>query len=164
VRGRPGRSAARTGPPLERRSIQRIVHSSAHPWTGNCGEPSMARKASGLPLESWAAAVGAPTAEIETAWQDLQRRGLGAVKSGKCMVSPLAMRRANSVVQRRLAAHLGGFLLTENSFIVRRGDAARQSQHPEYAHHRRAHRPLFQGRLRRDRHPARPASAHPGRN
>ena len=34
------------------------------------------------------------------------------------MVSPHAMRRANHQVQRRLAAHLAGFLLTENSFIV----------------------------------------------
>jgi uncharacterized protein (DUF433 family) len=80
----------------------------------------MARKASSLPLESWAVAVGAPQGEIETAWQDLLRRGLAAVKSGKVLVSPLALRRANSQVQRRLAAHLGGFLLTENSFIVRR--------------------------------------------
>src|SRR5207248_11220792 len=32
----------------------------------------------------------------------------------------LALRRANSPVQRRLAAHLSGFSLTENSFIVRR--------------------------------------------
>jgi uncharacterized protein (DUF433 family) len=30
------------------------------------------------------------------------------------------MRRATSPVQRRLAAHLDGFALTENSFIVRR--------------------------------------------
>jgi uncharacterized protein (DUF433 family) len=80
----------------------------------------MARKANNLPLESWAAAVGATPREVETAWQDLLRRGLAAVKSGKCTVSPLALRRANSPVQRRLAAYLGGFLLTENSFIVRR--------------------------------------------
>jgi hypothetical protein len=32
----------------------------------------------------------------------------------------LAMRRAISEAQRRLAAHLCGFSLTENSFIVRR--------------------------------------------
>ena len=40
--------------------------------------------------------------------------------AGILMKSPLAMRRANHPVQRRLAAHLAGFLLTENSFIVRR--------------------------------------------
>jgi uncharacterized protein (DUF433 family) len=80
----------------------------------------MAKKASGLPLDSWAAAVGTTAEEVKTAWDDLQRRGLAAVKAGNNVVSPLAMRRANTQVQRRLAAHLAGFLLTENSFIVRR--------------------------------------------
>jgi uncharacterized protein (DUF433 family) len=79
----------------------------------------MAKKASSLPLESWAVAVGATAEEVKAAWQDLQRRGLAAVKGGNYTVSPLAMRRANHPVQRRLAAHLAGFLLTENSFIVR---------------------------------------------
>ena len=32
----------------------------------------------------------------------------------------MALRRASNAVQRRLAAHLAGFLLTENSFVVRR--------------------------------------------
>ena len=41
------------------------------------------------------------------------------MKGGKQMVSPLALRRANSAVQRKLAAHLAGFSLTENSCIVR---------------------------------------------
>lgn len=80
----------------------------------------MAKKASSPPLDSWAAAVGTTAEEVKIAWKDLQRRGLIAAKGGSCMVSPLAMRRANSAVQRRLAAHLAGFSLTENSFIVRR--------------------------------------------
>jgi uncharacterized protein (DUF433 family) len=80
----------------------------------------MAKKASGLPLDSWAAAVGATAEEVKTAWEDLRRRGLAAVTGGNCMVSPLAMRRANGPVQRRLAAHLAGYFLTENPFIVRR--------------------------------------------
>jgi len=79
----------------------------------------MAKKVSSLPLESWAVAVGATAEEVKTAWEDLQRRGLAAGKGGNYVVSPLAMRRANHPVQRRLAAHLAGFLLTENSFIVR---------------------------------------------
>jgi uncharacterized protein (DUF433 family) len=80
----------------------------------------MAKRASNLPLDSWAVAVGASASEIKTAWEDLQRRGLATATGGACKVSPLAMRRANGSVQRRLAAHLAGFLLTENSFIVRR--------------------------------------------
>jgi uncharacterized protein (DUF433 family) len=80
----------------------------------------MAKKASVPPFEAWAATVGATAEEVKTAWEDLRRRGLAAVKAGKQEVSPLAMRRASNVVQRRLAAHLTGFLLTENSFIVRR--------------------------------------------
>jgi uncharacterized protein (DUF433 family) len=80
----------------------------------------MAKKAVDLPHESWAAAVGATAAETKAAWEDLRRRGLAGVKGGQVTVSPLAMRRANSTVQRRLAGHLCGFLLTEDSFIVRR--------------------------------------------
>jgi uncharacterized protein (DUF433 family) len=80
----------------------------------------MAKKAVSIPFESWAVVVGATAEDTRVAWVDLLRRGLGAVKGGKCTVSPLAMRRANSPLQRGLAAHLGGFLLTENSFIVRR--------------------------------------------
>jgi uncharacterized protein (DUF433 family) len=83
-------------------------------------EKIMAKKASSLPLDSWTAAIGASTEQVKTAWEDLQRRGLAVVKGGKHTVLPLALRRANSPVQRRLAAHLAGFLLTENSFIVRR--------------------------------------------
>jgi uncharacterized protein (DUF433 family) len=80
----------------------------------------MAKKTTSPPFELWTAAVGATSDEVKVAWEDLLRRELATVKGGKSMVSPLAMRRANSPVQRRLAAHLAGFLLTENSFIVRR--------------------------------------------
>jgi uncharacterized protein (DUF433 family) len=79
----------------------------------------MAKKATSPVLASWAAAVGATVEEVKSAWEDLQRRGLAALKKGSYTVSPLALRRANSSVPRRLAAHLAGFVLTENSFIVR---------------------------------------------
>ncbi len=71
-------------------------------------------------FEGWSIAIGVSTNEVKAAWEDLQRRGLVAVKRGKVVVSPLAMRRATSDAQRRLAAHLSGYLLTENSYIVRR--------------------------------------------
>lgn len=80
----------------------------------------MAKKSVSLPFESWAAAVGATAAEVKAAWEVMHRRGLVAVKGAKHSVSSLAMRRANSQVERRLAAHLTGYMLTENSFIVRR--------------------------------------------
>ncbi len=80
----------------------------------------MAKKKSTDPPASWAAAVGATAEEIKAAWDDLLRRGLAVVRGGKRTVSPFALRRASSDVQRRLAAHLAGFSLTENSFIVRR--------------------------------------------
>ncbi|HZV04201.1 MAG TPA: DUF433 domain-containing protein [Gemmataceae bacterium] len=79
----------------------------------------MAKKANSLPLDSWADVIGATTEQVKTAWDDLLRRGLAMTKGGKPTVSPLALRRANSAVQRKLAAHLAGFLLTENSFIAR---------------------------------------------
>lgn len=79
----------------------------------------IAEKAGSLPLDSWAVATGATTEQVKTACDDLQRRGLAVVKGGDHTVSPLALRRANNAVQRRLAAHLAGFLLTENSFVVR---------------------------------------------
>ena len=80
----------------------------------------MAKKPYTPSMELWADAVGASAKETNAAWKDLQRRSLVAVKGGKITVSSHAMRRANSQVQRRLAAHLAGFLLTENSFILRR--------------------------------------------
>jgi len=70
----------------------------------------------------WAAAIDSSAEEIKAAWEDLQRRGLVAVKRSKVTVSPLAMRRATSDMQRRLAAHLSGYVLTDNSYIVRQAD------------------------------------------
>src|SRR5437870_7096201 len=75
-------------------------------------------------LKEWASATGANADEVMAAWQDLARRGLAAEAAGQITVSPLALRRAISDTQRRLAAHLTGYLLTENSFIVRRGSDA----------------------------------------
>ena len=71
-------------------------------------------------FEDWAMVIGVGSDEVKAAWQELQRRGLVAARRGKVTLSPLAMRRATSDVQRRLAAHLSGYLLTENAFIVRR--------------------------------------------
>jgi uncharacterized protein (DUF433 family) len=72
----------------------------------------------GTNFESWAAVLEVSPEEVK-AWQDLSRRGLVSTESGQVTVSPLAMRRATSEVQRRLAAHLAGYVLTANSFIVR---------------------------------------------
>ncbi len=80
----------------------------------------MAKRPGKLPLEAWAVAVAAPPQEVRAAWQDLKRRGLATSKGGDFIVSALALRRANSPVQRKLAAHLAGFVLTEDSFIIRR--------------------------------------------
>ncbi len=81
----------------------------------------MSKKApNGMKLRNWAVAIGVDTEEVKIAWQELERRGLVATRRGKITVSPLALRRATSDGQRRLAAHLSGYLLTENSFIVRR--------------------------------------------
>ena len=90
----------------------------------------MAKKASvHTDFEKWARAVGESVDEMEAAWEDLRRRGLVAVKRGKLSISPLAMRRATSDAQRRLASHLSGYLLTENSYIVRRtGDPPGNAQ------------------------------------
>ena len=76
-----------------------------------------------------AEAIGASAEETEAAWADLSRRGLASVESGKAVVSPLAMRHATSSVQRRLASYLSGYLLTEDSYIVRRaGDPPGSAQ------------------------------------
>lgn len=68
-----------------------------------------------------ATAIGTTVGEAKTAWREMHRRGLIA-DDGKT-VSPLAMRRATADIERRLASHLAGYLLTENSFIVRRAGA-----------------------------------------
>jgi len=74
-------------------------------------------------FEEWAAATTVSAEETTAAWHDLVRRGLAAMGESAGAVSPLAMRRATSDTQRRLASHLSGYLLTENSFIVRRAGA-----------------------------------------
>lgn len=76
-----------------------------------------------LRFEEWAAAIAASVEETTAAWDDLARRGLAAMEGEAVTVSPLAMRRATSDTQRRLASHLSGYLLTENAFIVRRKGA-----------------------------------------
>lgn len=65
-----------------------------------------------------AAITCASIEEVQTAWQQLQRRAL--ISEDGQTVSALAMRRATTDTERRLASHLAGFLLTENSYIVRR--------------------------------------------
>jgi uncharacterized protein (DUF433 family) len=81
----------------------------------------MRRKATiDMNFESWAVAIEMSEEEVKAAWQELHRRGLVSARRGHITVSPLAMRRATSDAQRRLAAHLSGYVLTENSFIVRR--------------------------------------------
>lgn len=62
--------------------------------------------------------TGASAEEVAAAWNELLRRGL--ISDGGKNLSPLAMRRATSDTERRLASHLAGYLLTENSYIVRR--------------------------------------------
>jgi len=80
----------------------------------------MAKKTSTDTVGSWSAAIGAQAEETKVAWEDLQRRGLAVTRGTKRTISPLAMRRAGNDVQRRLAAYLSSFLLTDNAFIVRR--------------------------------------------
>ena len=75
-------------------------------------------------FEAWASATGLNVEQVKGAWEELRRRGLVSIKREKAEVSPLAMRRAASDPERLLSAHIAGYLLTENSFIVRRnGDA-----------------------------------------
>lgn len=68
----------------------------------------------------WATVTGSSAQDIAAAWQDLVRRGLAEESAGQITVTPLALRRAISGLQRRLVAHLSDYLLTENSFIIRR--------------------------------------------
>jgi uncharacterized protein (DUF433 family) len=74
----------------------------------------------GTDFEGWAATLEMSVADAKAAWQELHRRGLVSARHGHVTVSPWAMRRATSEAQRRLATHLSGSVLTENSFIVRR--------------------------------------------
>jgi uncharacterized protein (DUF433 family) len=68
----------------------------------------------------WAKIVGATPEEVAAAWNELKQRGLVAVRQGKLDISADAMCCATSEVQRRLASHLSGYELTENSYIVRK--------------------------------------------
>jgi len=70
-----------------------------------------------LDFNRWAKVTGATPKEIESAWNDLQRRSLTSVRQGKVKISAEAMTRANTDVQRRLASYLSGYELTENSYI-----------------------------------------------
>jgi uncharacterized protein (DUF433 family) len=72
-----------------------------------------------LDFAAWAKIVGAPPEEVEAAWNDLKCRGLVSVRQGKLNISAEAMVRANTDAQRRLASHLSGYELTDNSYIVR---------------------------------------------
>lgn len=71
-------------------------------------------------IEAWASSIGLSVEQVKAAWEELRRRRLLSMKRDKVEVSPLAMRRAVSDAERRLTAHLAGYLLTENPFIVRR--------------------------------------------
>jgi uncharacterized protein (DUF433 family) len=75
---------------------------------------------SSLDFSGWAKVVGATPEEVETVWNDLKRRGLVSMQQGKVRISADAMCCAHPVVQRRLASHLSGYELTENSYIVRK--------------------------------------------
>jgi uncharacterized protein (DUF433 family) len=80
------------------------------------------KKKANKPIEfqAWASSTGLSVEEVKAAWEELRRRGLLSTKRDNVAVSPLAMRRATSDAERRLTAHLAGYLLTEDSFIVRR--------------------------------------------
>jgi uncharacterized protein (DUF433 family) len=71
-------------------------------------------------FDEWANSTGLASEEVAAQWQDLTRRGLASVEQDAIKLSPLAQRRATSDAQRRLASHVAGYLLTENSYIVRR--------------------------------------------
>jgi len=65
-------------------------------------------------------AIDTSVEEIKAAFSHFEKFGLVSVNdNGEVYVSPLAMKRATSDVQRRLASYLSGYELTENSYIVR---------------------------------------------
>jgi uncharacterized protein (DUF433 family) len=72
-----------------------------------------------LDFSGWAKVIGATPEEVEAAWNYLKLRNLVAVQRGKLDVAVEAMSRAHTDVQRRLASHLCGYALTDNSYIVR---------------------------------------------
>ena len=71
-------------------------------------------------LAQIAKALGTSKQEIKKAIEDLKRRGLAREEKGRVVLSPLAMRRAISDVQRKLAALLSGYIPTENPYIVKK--------------------------------------------
>jgi uncharacterized protein (DUF433 family) len=95
------------------RTILKSVRKKKPPKNGRPTMPS-------LDFAGWAKIFGATPQEVEAAWNDLKRRNLAAMRQGKAKISAEAMTRAHSDVQRRLASHLSGYMLTENSYIVRR--------------------------------------------
>lgn len=68
----------------------------------------------------WAKVIGTSEEEVKKAFKELKRKGLVREEKGRIIPSPLAMRRATSDVQRKLASILSGYFLTENPFIVKR--------------------------------------------
>jgi len=80
------------------------------------------KKKGNMPIDvaTWASSTGLSVGEVKAAWDELRRRGLLSMKRDRVDVHPLAMRRAASDAERRLIAYLAGYVLTENSFIVRR--------------------------------------------
>jgi len=65
-------------------------------------------------------ATGASVEEIKRALAHFEKFGLVVISdSGEVYISPWAMKRATSDIQRRLASYLSGYELTENSYIVR---------------------------------------------
>jgi uncharacterized protein (DUF433 family) len=74
----------------------------------------------GRSLALMAKALGVSKKEVKRAIEDLKRRGLAREEKGRIVLSPLAMRRAISDVQRKLAAILSGYIPTENPYIVKR--------------------------------------------
>ena len=71
-------------------------------------------------LAQIAKTLGTSKQEVKEAIEDLKRRGLAREEKGRIVLSPLAMRRAISDVQRKLAAILSGYIPTENPYIVKR--------------------------------------------
>ncbi|MBI4673457.1 MAG: DUF433 domain-containing protein [Chloroflexi bacterium] len=78
------------------------------------------RAKNGHALAEMAAILRTQISNVKSEWADLKRRGLLVTRAGQVRISPWAMRRARNDLQRRMASHLSGYDLTENSFIVKR--------------------------------------------
>jgi uncharacterized protein (DUF433 family) len=77
------------------------------------------RVKSPLDFVGWAKVIGATPEEVEAAWNYFKLRNLVAIQRGKLDIAIETMSRAHTDVQRRLASHLSGYVLTDNSYIVR---------------------------------------------